>query len=130
MVVTPSRYEEPLPIREPLVDARSSCRRSRSGALAGRNTRLRRYGKTSLLRRMVAELPASGGSGVYVDLYGVVSVAEVIARLERALRAAPLPRAPRALGRVAATKLDTQRERPGRARRRRAQRPLRAARQH
>ncbi len=96
LVVTPFRYEEPLPVREPLVDREAELQALSERALAGRNTRLeapRRYGKTSLLRHMIAELPARGGSGVYVDLYGVVSVAEVIARLERALRAAPLPRA-------------------------------------
>lgn len=92
--VTPFRYEEPLPVDEPLVDREVELRALSERALAGRNTRLeapRRYGKTSLLRHMIADLPA-GSAGVYVDLYGVVSAAEVIARLERALRMAKLPR--------------------------------------
>lgn len=93
--VTPFRYEEPLPAGEDLVDRESELQGLLSRSLAGRNTRLeapRRYGKTSLLRHLIAALPAAGGVGVYVDLYGVVSAAEVVARLERALRTAQLRR--------------------------------------
>lgn len=93
--VTPFRYEEPLPADEDLVDREVELAGLLERALAGRNTRLeapRRYGKTSVLRHLIAALPAGGGVGVYVDLYGVVSAAEVIARLERALRVAKLPR--------------------------------------
>jgi uncharacterized protein len=94
--VTPFRYEEPMPVAEPLVDREVELGSLSERALAGRNTRLeapRRYGKTSLLRHMIAELPDDGSVGIYVDLYGVVSAPEVIARLERSLRAASLSRA-------------------------------------
>lgn len=52
----------------------------------------RRYGKTSLLKHLIAALPAANATGVYVDLYGVVSSTEVIARLERAMLAFQPPR--------------------------------------
>jgi hypothetical protein len=50
LVVTPFRYEEPLPVGEPLVDREAELEALSERALAGRNTRLeapRRYGKTS-----------------------------------------------------------------------------------
>ena len=96
LTVTPFRYEEPLPVGELLVDREAELEALSERALAGRNTRVaapRRYGKTSLLRHMIAGLPTNASVGIYVDLYGVVSAPEVIARLERALRAASLPRA-------------------------------------
>ncbi|MGH2855556.1 MAG: hypothetical protein ACRDLF_15345, partial [Solirubrobacteraceae bacterium] len=67
-------------------------------ALAGRNTRVvapRRYGKTSLLKHLVAAWGRAGYGleiGVYVDLYGAIGAADVTTRLERALHAAQLPR--------------------------------------
>jgi hypothetical protein len=93
--VTPFLYEEPLPAREPLVDRETELEGLSARALAGRNTRLeapRRYGKTSVLKHMLAQLDNAEGVGVYVDLYGVVSGSEVVARLERAMRSARLPR--------------------------------------
>lgn len=93
--VTPFVYEEPLGARDPLVDREDELQSLLNRGLAGRNTRLeapRRYGKTSLLRHMLAEVPATGGAGIYVDVYGVVSAAEVVARIERALLSAGLPR--------------------------------------
>ena len=44
----------------------------------------RRYGKTSLLRKVLAEADKQGIPTVLVDFYGVVSVAEVAHRIERA----------------------------------------------
>jgi AAA+ ATPase superfamily predicted ATPase len=45
----------------------------------------RRYGKTSLLRRVLATADQVGGwVGVYVDFFGVISVAEVAERIESA----------------------------------------------
>lgn len=95
MTVTPFVYEEPLPAGEPLVDREDELRSLLDRGLAGRNTRLeapRRYGKTSLLRHMLAEVTAGGGVGVYVDLYGVVSATEVVARVQRALLSVRLAR--------------------------------------
>lgn len=92
---TPFRYEEPLPAGEDLVDRETELAGLAERALAGRNTRVvapRRYGKTSLLKHLIAALPPDEGVGVYVDLYGVNGGADVAVRLERALRAAKLPR--------------------------------------
>jgi uncharacterized protein len=93
--VTPFRYEDPLPVGEPLVDREAELQalsELRSCGAQHPPEAPRRYGKTSLLKHLIGELAARGGFGVYVDLYGVVSAAEVIARIERALRAAKLPR--------------------------------------
>ncbi len=53
------------------------------------NSRLtapRRYGKTTLLRRVRAEVEARGMNTVYVNLYGLLSVAEAADRIEDAYR--------------------------------------------
>lgn len=46
----------------------------------------RRYGKTSVLRKVAAELEAAGTSVVHVDLYEVSSMADVVVRLDEALQ--------------------------------------------
>jgi uncharacterized protein len=92
---TPFRYEEPLPGGEDLVDREEELRILSERALEGRNTRLaapRRYGKTSLLTHLIAATPARQAVGIYVDLYGVIGTPDMVARLERALRATKLPR--------------------------------------
>lgn len=56
-------------------------------AQASNNSRLsaaRRYGKTSLLRRVVGEARADGWSAVFVDFFGVLTLADVAERVERA----------------------------------------------
>ncbi len=45
----------------------------------------RRYGKTSVLRRVASDVADAGASVVWVDLYEVASVADVAARLDDAL---------------------------------------------
>lgn len=47
----------------------------------------RRYGKTSLLRRVMADLADVGYETVWVDLYGMASMADVAAALDRGLDA-------------------------------------------
>ena len=92
---TPFRYEEPMPASEDLVDREKELVGLAERALAGRNTRVvapRRYGKTSLLKHLIAALRSDEGLGVYVDLYGINGNADVAVRLERALRAAQLSR--------------------------------------
>jgi uncharacterized protein len=92
---TPFRYEEPLPSGADLVDREAELAGLSERALQGRNTRLvapRRYGKTSLLRHLIAIQSPDRAIGVYVDLYGVIGTLDVVARLERALRGARLPR--------------------------------------
>ncbi|HEY5342758.1 MAG TPA: hypothetical protein VIJ66_03770 [Solirubrobacteraceae bacterium] len=95
MTPTPFRYEEPLPSGADLVDREAELAGLSQRALQGRNTRLvapRRYGKTSLLRHLIAAQSPERAIGVYVDLYGVIGALDVVARLERALRGARLPR--------------------------------------
>jgi hypothetical protein len=56
-------------------------------ALEGNNARLvapRRFGKTSLLRRVQSELTDEKWTTVYVDLLGVVTMDDVARRIERA----------------------------------------------
>jgi hypothetical protein len=82
--VTPFRYEEPL---EPgdLIDRELELTTLLDRAAAGRNTRLvapRRFGKTSLLGKLLVDLRAAGGAGVLVDLYGVVTIGDVTARID------------------------------------------------
>ncbi len=58
-------------------------------AEANSNSRLtapRRYGKTTLLKRVRAELDARGMNTVYVNLYGLLSVGEAADRIEDAYR--------------------------------------------
>ncbi|HSI81689.1 MAG TPA: hypothetical protein VK919_13660 [Solirubrobacterales bacterium] len=58
----------------------------------GVNTRLsspRDYGKTSLLRRALADARAAGMGAVLVDLYGVRTPAQAAAQIERAYEALP-----------------------------------------
>lgn len=45
----------------------------------------RRYGKTSVLRRVVADMAAAGTSVVWLDLYEVTSVADLARRFDRGL---------------------------------------------
>src|SRR4051794_39621325 len=84
--VTPFRYEEPLEPDE-LVDRREELDGILARVEAGRNTRLsapRRFGKTSLLRRLLRDADRRGVTGVYVDFYGVLTAADVAGRMERA----------------------------------------------
>lgn len=56
-------------------------------ATGGHNTRVqapRGYGKTSLLRKVLHEADRQGLRTVYVDLYGVLSRADITQRIERA----------------------------------------------
>ena len=61
-------------------------------AVGGHNTVLhapRRFGKTTALKQLLARAERSGLIGVMIDLSDVLSVADVAARLEQALRALP-----------------------------------------
>ena len=53
----------------------------------GNNSRLvapRRYGKTSLLRRVLHDADLQGWATVYVDFFGVLTLADIAQRIERA----------------------------------------------
>jgi len=83
---TPFRYEEPISPDE-LVNRDQEIETLLERALAGRNTRLvapRRYGKTSLLRRVLRDGRRRKLVGVYVDFYGVLSPADVATRIDLA----------------------------------------------
>jgi len=59
-------------------------------AVGGHNGRIlapRRYGKTSLLRRVLADAEIAGAIPVYVDLFGVLTAADVARRIDQAYAA-------------------------------------------
>lgn len=86
-------YDNPFQITNPVTPGEVIDRDDEAGSLValaneGNNARLvapRRYGKTSLLRRVQSQL-ASGGewTTVYVDLLGIVTLDDLAARVERA----------------------------------------------
>jgi uncharacterized protein len=84
--VNPFRYTEPVPPDE-LIDRDQEANTLMRTAVAGNNSRLiapRRYGKTSLLQRVIADARREGWAAVYVDFFGVLTLADVAARIERA----------------------------------------------
>lgn len=86
MAVPPFTYEHPL-APEDVIDREAETERLLDLAASARLVRLtapRRYGKTSLLLKVLAEADKHGTPGVLVDFYGAVSPAEVAHRLERA----------------------------------------------
>lgn len=93
----PFRYSSPVGLDD-LIDRDVETDLLLDTAREGNNARLvapRRYGKTSLLRRVLAEAGASGWTGVYVDFFGVLTLADVGERIERAYTAALTGRAAR-----------------------------------
>jgi uncharacterized protein len=87
MDVSPFPYQGPLDphqVRgrhELIADLTERVTEHRVTALLGP----RRYGKTSVLRRVAADVAESGATVVWVDLYEVASLADVAARLDDAL---------------------------------------------
>jgi uncharacterized protein len=84
--MNPFRYSEPVPPSE-LIDRDHEARMLLDTAASGNNSRLvapRRFGKTSLLRRVIEELRSEGWNAVYVDFFGVLNMADVAIRIERA----------------------------------------------
>jgi len=81
----PFVYSRPVDSAD-LVDRKGEAESLLSLARAGHNSRLsapRRYGKTSLLRWVLEEAEAGGTPGVYVNFYGILSLEDAAARLER-----------------------------------------------
>ena len=75
---------------EELIDRETEAATLLDLALGGHNSRVsapRRYGKTTLLGKVLQEARVVDLTTVYVDFYGVVSLAEVIVRIEEAYRA-------------------------------------------
>jgi hypothetical protein len=84
--VNPFRYDGPVDPAD-LIDRHAEAAALLDRAHEGHNARLvapRRYGKTSLLRRLVAEVERDGLTGVYVNFFGVLSLDDVAERVERA----------------------------------------------
>lgn len=84
--MNPFRYSEPVPV-EDLIDRDGEARELIERAEEGNNSRLtapRRYGKTSLLRRVMHDADRAGWATVYVNFFGVLTLADVSVRIERA----------------------------------------------
>ncbi len=82
----PFRFSEPVPPAE-LLNRERETRLLLRHAAEGNNSRLaapRRYGKTSLLGRVVADARRQGWAAVYVDFFGVLTLDDVARRIERA----------------------------------------------
>ena len=85
-VTNPFQITKPVDPAE-VIDRDQETRRLVELATEGNNARLvapRRYGKTSLLRRVQVHLENEGWIRVYVDLLGIVSTDDFAARIERA----------------------------------------------
>lgn len=90
MEVNPFLYAAPVG-NEDLIDRDTEAEQLLAAAREGNNSRLvapRRFGKTSLLRRVLAEAQEENWQTVYVDFFGVVTLADVGERIERAYSAA------------------------------------------
>jgi hypothetical protein len=75
-----------VPLAE-LIDRDGEADELRRRAEEGNNSRLvaaRRYGKTSLLRRVLHDAEREGWATVYVDFFGVLTPADIAQRIERA----------------------------------------------
>jgi hypothetical protein len=82
----PFRFSEPVPAQE-LLDRDDETRLLLKRADGGNNSRLvapRRYGKTSLLNRVVEDARRAGWHAVYVDFFGVLTLDDIARRIERA----------------------------------------------
>ena len=82
----PFRIAGELPARE-MIDRDDETARLLALASGGHSARLvapRRYGKTSLLRRVLDEAGGAGWATALVDLEGVLSLSSVVVRIERA----------------------------------------------
>jgi hypothetical protein len=82
----PFRFSEPVPAKE-LLDREDETRLLLKRADGGNSSRLvapRRYGKTSLLNRVVEDARRAGWNAVYVDFFGVLTLDDIARRIERA----------------------------------------------
>lgn len=86
MELNPFVYDDPLPAGA-LIDRDEETRRLLALAEGGHNTRLsapRRYGKTSVILRVLAEADRAGLQTAHVDFYRCVTRAEAARRIEEA----------------------------------------------
>lgn len=88
-MVNPFHYSGPVS-PDDLIDRDREAAQLLATAMEGNASRLvapRRFGKTSLLRRLLVEAAGEGWATVYVDFFGVVTLADVAERIERAYSA-------------------------------------------
>lgn len=108
--LNPFVYDDPLP-PDDLIDRDEQTRQLLALAEGGHNTRLsapRRYGKTSIILRLLADADRAGLHTVHVDFYRCVTRAEAARRIEEAYLsrlAGPLRRTVSALTRSWQTRL-------------------------
>jgi hypothetical protein len=84
--LNPFRFSGPLPPEE-MIDRDPEADDLLALAEGGHSFRLvgpRRYGKTTLLRRVLESAEREGVAAVLVDLQDVLSIAEIVVRIERA----------------------------------------------
>jgi predicted AAA+ superfamily ATPase len=82
----PFHFSGPLPPEE-MIDRDPEAEDLFNLARGGHSFRLvgpRRYGKTTLLRRVLEAAEQDGAATVLVDLQDVLSIAEIVVRIERA----------------------------------------------
>ena len=86
--MNPFRYTGPVASAE-VIDRRQELDQLMSTAESANNSRLlapREFGKTSLLKKLIEEAAGQGWATVYVDFFGVMSLADVAERVESAYR--------------------------------------------
>jgi uncharacterized protein len=86
MELNPFVFNRPLP-PDQLIDRNEEAERLLQLAEGGHASRLsapRRYGKTSLLRRVGRDAELAGLNYIEVDFYGALSVSDVVGRMEEA----------------------------------------------
>lgn len=84
--MNPFVFSDPVAV-EDLLDRDHEAEAMLRTAESGTNSRLvapRRYGKTSLLRRVIRDADREGWATVYVDFFGVLTLADIAHRIERA----------------------------------------------
>jgi len=89
VIANPFRYTKPVGAKD-LIDRAEEIRTLLRLAAEGNDARLvapRRYGKTSLVNRVQADLDHRQWVPVYVDLFGVVTLEDVAERIERSYSA-------------------------------------------
>jgi hypothetical protein len=81
-------YLQEVPVEAPLCDRENELKDLQSYAEAGANVVLfspRRFGKTSLVRRVQSRLAENGAVVIFADFFGAGSVEDVAARLAKAV---------------------------------------------
>jgi uncharacterized protein len=86
--MNPFRHSGPVEAAD-VIDRDAELRRMLDSAESANNSRLlapREYGKTSLLRKLLHLARQDGWEAVYVDFFGILTLADAAGRIERAYR--------------------------------------------